>query len=185
MSVTQATPTREALLVEFPGYVRSQSAVVSTLGGLDAVTKAASGDNSVLQLRFRPEDPYTHPLYGERQAAKGLLLKIARKSADSSQEGVKAEVLACVHTKFTFSGMADYQYLPQDLSKSGTASSSSAGPYGEETLPLLCVPPLYTKADVPLDYAFKNFRASDRPGVELSSWTSIAGNKTLLLQLHL
>lgn len=165
MSVTQPVPSREAFLVEFPGYVRNYQAAVNTLGGVDALTKAASSDDSVLQLRFRPDDPYAHPLYGERQAAKGLLLKIARKVADPSQGSVTAEVLACVNSKFTFSGMADYQYLPVDSSKSGKASSTTMGPYGEETQPLLCVPPLFTKADVPLDYAFKNFRASDRPGI--------------------
>lgn len=165
MSVTQPVPSREAFLVEFPGYVRNPQAAIQTLSGVDALTKAASSDDSVLQLRFRPGDPYSHPLYGERQAAAGLLLKIARKVADPSQHGVTAEVLACVHTKFTFSGMADYQYLPVDSSRSGKASSTSAGPYGEETAPLLCVPPLFTKADVPLDYAFKNFRASERPGI--------------------
>ena len=164
MSVTQPVPSRQAFLVEFPGYVSNPDAVVRTLGGIDALTTAANSDHSVLQLRFRPDDPYAHPLYGERQAARGLVLKLARKVADPGQEGVKAEILACVHSKFTFSGMADYQYLPVDSSKSGTASCSSVGPYGEETQPMLCIPPLFTKADVPLDYAFKNFRASDRPG---------------------
>jgi len=148
MSVTQPVPSREAFLVEFPGYFRNPQAAIQTLGGVDALTKAASSDDSVLQLRFRPGDPYSHPLYGERQAAAGLLLKIARKVADPSQHGVTAEVLACVHTKFTFSGMADYQYLPVDSSRSGKASSTSAGPYGEETAPLLCVPPLFTKDQV-------------------------------------
>ena len=174
MSVTQPVPSKEAFLVEFPGYVRNPQAVIQTLGGVDALTKAVSSDDSVLQLRFRPDDPCSHPLYGERQAAAGLLLKIARKVADPSQHSVTAEVLACVHTKFTFSGMADYQYLPVDSSLSRKASSTSAGPYGEETAPLLCVPPLFTQADVPLDYAFKNFRASERPGISpaLSSCTT-------------
>ncbi|DBA84225.1 TPA: hypothetical protein ACH3X2_006290, partial [Trebouxia sp. C0005] len=174
MSVTQPVPSREAFLVEFPGYIRNPQAVVQTLGGVDALTRAANSDDSVLQLRFRPDDPYSHPLYGERQAAAGLLLKIARKVADPTQHDVKAKVLACVHTKFTFSGMADYQYLPVDSSLSKKASSTSAGPYGEETAPLLCVPPLFTKADVPLDYAFKNFRASERPAsgkAKQASWT--------------
>ncbi|DBB15080.1 hypothetical protein WJX82_003450 [Trebouxia sp. C0006] len=173
MSVTQPVPSKEAFLVEFPGYVRNPQAVIQTLGGVDALTKAVSSDDSVLQLRFRPDDPCSHPLYGERQAAAGLLLKIARKVADPSQHSVTAEVLACVHTKFTFSGMADYQYLPVDSSLSRKASSTSAGPYGEETAPLLCVPPLFTKADVPLDYAFKNFRASERPAsgkAKQASW---------------
>jgi len=83
--------------------------------------------------------------------------------------------------------MADYQYLPVDSSRSGKASSTSAGPYGEETAPLLCVPPLFTKADVPLDYAFKNFRASERPGIspEMSSCTaSTTWQQCLIIARH-
>ena len=108
MSIEQHLPDRTAFLVEYPGYVRNVQAAVDTLGGIGAVTTTANSDSSVLQLRFRPDDPYSHPLYAERQSAKGLLLKIARKVADPSEASVKAEVLACVHSKFTFSGMADY-----------------------------------------------------------------------------
>ncbi len=57
MSVTQPVPSREAFLVEFPGYFRNPQAAIQTLGGVDALTKAASSDDSVLQLRFRPGDP--------------------------------------------------------------------------------------------------------------------------------
>ena len=162
MSVTHSVPGHEAFLVEFPGYVRNPDAIVQTLGGLEALTAASAAGDSVLQLKFRPTDPLAHPLYGERQATKGLLLKLSRTSNGSSQSGVTAEVVASVRSKFTFSGMADYQY--QSVASSSSAPPISEGPYGEETEPLLCIPPLFTKADAPLDYAFKNFRASDRPG---------------------
>ena len=165
MSVTQPVPDREAFLVEYPGYVRNPEAMVKTLGGLDGLTAASTGGDNVLQLKFRPDDPLTHPLYGERQTTKGLLLKLSRPSDVNSQCGVKAEVVASVRSKFTFTGMADYQY--QSVASSSSASRASEGPYGEETEPLLCIPPLFTKADAPLDYTFKNFRASERPGKAL------------------
>ena len=162
MSVTQPVPDREAFLVEYPGYVKNPEALVQTLGGLDRLTAALDSDNSLLQLNFRPTDPLAHPVYGERQPTKGLLLKLSRNSADTGRHGVKAEVVASVHSKFTFTGMADYQY--QSAVSTSSGAGPEAGPYGEETEPLLCIPPVFTKADVPLDYAFKNFRASDRPG---------------------
>ena len=162
MSVTQPIPDREAFLVEYPGYVQNPNAVTQTLGGVDGLTAASFGDNSLLQLKFRPDDPLAHPVYGERQPTRGLLVKLSRNAADTSQHGVKAEVVASVHSKFTFTGMADYQY--QSAASSSSGLSPVDGPYGEETEPMLCIPPVFTKADVPLDYAFKNFRASDRPG---------------------
>lgn len=162
MSVTQPVPQKEAFLVEYPGYVQNPEAVIQTLGGIDSLTAASHGDSSLLQLKFRPDDPLAHPVYGERQPTKGLLIKLSRNAADTNRNGVKAEIVASVHSKFTFTGMADYQYQSAVPSTSGLGPVD--GPYGEETEPLLCIPPVFTKADVPLDYAFKNFRASDRPG---------------------
>lgn len=162
MSVTQPVPQEEAFLVEYPGYVQNPDAVIHTLGGIDSLSAASHGDSSLLQLKFRPDDPLAHPVYGERQPTRGLLVKLSRNSSDTSRIGVKAEVIASVHSKFTFTGMADYQYQSAVPSTSGLGPVD--GPYGEETEPLLCIPPVFTKADVPLDYAFKNFRASDRPG---------------------
>lgn len=161
MSVTQPVPDEEAFLVEYPGYVQNADAVIQTLGGVDSLTAASHGDNPLLQLKFRPDDPLAHPVYGERQATKGLLIKLSRNAADASPNGVQAEVVASVHSKFTFTGMADYQY---QSAPSTSGLGAVDGPYGEETEPMLCIPPVFTKADVPLDYAFKNFRASDRPG---------------------
>ena len=165
MSVQQLVPESEAVLVEYPGYVQNVSAVTHTLGGSDALAAAVAGSSGVLQMRFRPEDPTCHPIFGERHTTNGLLLKVTRQTAGPDNADVSAKVVARVHSKFTFTGMADYQYLPQDPSCSGTASCTSAGPYGEETQPLLVVPPLFTKTDMPLDYAFKQFKASDKPGM--------------------
>ena len=165
MSVTQPVPDRGAFLVEYPGYVQNPDAVTQTLGGIDGLTAASHGETSLLQLKFRPDDPLAHPVYGERQPTKGLLIKLSRNFAETRQHGVKAEVVASVHSKFTFTGMADYQY--QSAASSSSGLSPMDGPYGEETEPLLCIPPVFTKADVPLDYAFKNFRASERPGTPL------------------
>ena len=162
MSLT--VPAAEAVLVEYPGYVRNIGAVERTLSGTNSLAEAVASSNSVIQMRFRPEDPTCHPVYGERQSTNGLLLKIARQAAGPGNAAVSAEVVARVQSKFTFSGMADYQYLPLDPSASGTASCTTSGPYGEETQPLLIVPPLFTKTDMPLDYAFKQFKASDKLG---------------------
>lgn len=167
MSVTQPVPDRQAFLVEYPGYVQNPGVVMQTLGGVESLTAASLGDDGLLQLKFRPDDSLAHPIYGERQPTKGLLVKLSRNPADTSQHGVKAEVVASVHSKFTFTGLADYQYQSAASSSSGLGPVD--GPYGEETGPLLCIPPVFTKADVPLDYAFKNFRATDRPSTALAS----------------
>lgn len=179
MSVTQPVPDREVFLVEFPGYVKSPDAVVHTLGGLKGLTAASTGDKSLLQLNFRPHDPLAHPVYGERQPTQGLLLKLSRTAADSDRQAVKAEVVASVHSKFTFNGMADFQYQSAVSSSSGLGPED--GPYGQETEPLLCIPPVFTKADVPLDYAFKNFRASDRGKVSSCTQQQQASHHTEVL----
>lgn len=79
-SVTQSIPDRDALLVEYPGFVSNQDAAIQTLGGLGAISAVAEGASSVLSLHLRPGDPLSHPLLGYKQKTNGLLLRISRKA---------------------------------------------------------------------------------------------------------
>ena len=132
------------IAIEFPGYVRNVDRATRMLGGLDGITAAVNtiGDKGLMRVSFRPDDPTCHPLIGDQQPVRGLLLRISRKKAPVSagEEGgsgavhaaasggagvghaepaaaaraPRVEIVGAVTTTFRFPGLADYQYLPVD-----------------------------------------------------------------------
>jgi hypothetical protein len=46
---------------------------------------------SFVKLRYRPHDPHSHPLFGERQKENGLLLRISRPRDQPAAGGVVQE----------------------------------------------------------------------------------------------
>eukprot|EP00798_Chlamydomonas_sp_ICE-L_P025870 gene25870-11540_t len=75
--------------------------------------------------------------------------------------------VARVNTTFRFDGLCDYQYLPIDPG-SRNARDYQQTPAGNEPKQaepsqvaesLMTMPPIFSKADVPFDYSFKQFHA--------------------------
>ena len=73
-------PKRTSFAVEYPGYVKNVQRMVETLGGVTAIADARTNNAPLLELRFRPEDPLSHPVFGDvHPTTSNLLLKITRK----------------------------------------------------------------------------------------------------------
>lgn len=179
-------PSAACVAVEYPGFVRNVGAALRTLGGADAVAAAASsskgpgeagsdtggGKPTYLKLNFRPDEPTSHAIYGERTNTRRLLLRIARPKQPQHPAGaagdggdgdaVTAQVVGRIPTTFRFTGLADFQYLPLDplLASRPTDrlpfdhAPDKAEP-AQAQQPFLLIPPLFSKLDEPQDYAFK------------------------------
>lgn len=80
-------PSNEVFAVHYPGYPSSTSRAIQTLGGSEAILKARSSKSNKLELRFRPEDPYSHPAFGEVHPCNNLLLKISKKKTSQPCDG--------------------------------------------------------------------------------------------------
>jgi len=70
--------------VEYPGYVQPTSVpeAVRTLGGKQALEKAfrkSSKPDAFLELRYRPNNPFAHPVAGEVVQTNSILLKIVKR----------------------------------------------------------------------------------------------------------
>ncbi|GAB2217952.1 hypothetical protein Droror1_Dr00001166 [Drosera rotundifolia] len=83
-SISGRIPSSEAFVIHYPAYPSSISRAVDTLGGDDAVTKARNSKSKELELRFRPEDPYSHPTFGRLYHCNNLLLRICRKPSGNN-----------------------------------------------------------------------------------------------------
>ena len=74
-------PQRDLVCVELPFRIRSTAKALATIGGEKAVGEATNDESKKLQLRFRPSDPNSRPIVGERVRSKKhtLLLRVRRK----------------------------------------------------------------------------------------------------------
>ncbi|KAG6410529.1 hypothetical protein SASPL_128590 [Salvia splendens] len=79
-SISGVLPSgREAFVVHYPGYPSSVDRAIETLGGMQQILKARAEKPNKLELYFRPEDPYSHPVSGELRPCTKFLLKFSKK----------------------------------------------------------------------------------------------------------
>ncbi|XP_058184245.1 uncharacterized protein LOC131301813 isoform X2 [Rhododendron vialii] len=78
-------PSTEAFAVHYPGYPSSTTRAVETLGGSEGILKARCLQSNKLELHFRPEDPYSHPVFGELQPCNNFLLRISKRKDRNGQ----------------------------------------------------------------------------------------------------
>lgn len=71
--------------VEFPGYVRPESVnkAIQHLGGQNAIEHAfkrnSTRSESFLELSWRPENPFAHPVSGNVVHSNNILLKVTKR----------------------------------------------------------------------------------------------------------
>ncbi|KAF8076188.1 RNA polymerase III transcription factor IIIC subunit-domain-containing protein [Lyophyllum atratum] len=113
--------------IEYPGYVRPTSVplAVSNLGGQstldDAFKRAASKQETLMELKLRPDQPFAHPVPGDVVATNNILLKVVKKRRRKrTDEGMDdgaigeytAEAVGIIPKTARFRSMVDYQYQP-------------------------------------------------------------------------
>uniref|UniRef100_A0A0D3EPP6 Transcription factor IIIC subunit 5 HTH domain-containing protein n=1 Tax=Oryza barthii TaxID=65489 RepID=A0A0D3EPP6_9ORYZ len=113
-AVSGAIPSAEAFTVHYPGYPSSPARAAQTLGGLPAIAKVRGSDPGArLELRFRPEDPYCHPTFGEPRISAGLVLRLSRPKGGTAPP--RAEVVARVRNAYHFEDNEDVMMLVPPL----------------------------------------------------------------------
>ncbi|OAY80178.1 General transcription factor 3C polypeptide 5 [Ananas comosus] len=180
-AVSGVLPACEAFAVHFPGYPSSPSRAVQALGGLSEIAKVRSSESGNLELRFRPEDPYCHPAFGELRPSASLLLRISKTKNDLS-----AEVMARVKHAYQFEGLVDYQHVlgvhaaearikkrPWDsIDATNSGKNGSVEMDGADIMML--VPPLFTSKDRPekivLNPSANLFSKNIQRGVVMHRW---------------
>ncbi|KAH8118324.1 RNA polymerase III transcription factor IIIC subunit-domain-containing protein [Phellopilus nigrolimitatus] len=112
--------------IEFPGYVEENSVpnAVQRLGGQAAIERAfkrnATKVESFLELSWRPEQPFAHPIPGSVVQSNNILLKVTKRRRKRKEvEGMGgtegdflAEAVGVITKTARFRGMADFQYSP-------------------------------------------------------------------------
>lgn len=78
--ITGTIPDRVAFAIDYPGYPSSLERAIETLGGEEGLGKVRTSESNFLELKFRPDDPFAHPAFGELRHSSDLVLRLSRKS---------------------------------------------------------------------------------------------------------
>ncbi|KAF5300326.1 hypothetical protein FQA39_LY11183 [Lamprigera yunnana] len=130
----QADLSRKLLCIEYPGIVDNLENMLESLGGLQSIEMAAGNYNRRLELKFRADDIFSKPTWGDKDYKCGLLVKItAHKTKSNEPSGssgneqdqnvFKYEAVAVVPMTFKFTRLCDFQYLPL-LPKDGSENEN-------------------------------------------------------------
>ncbi|KAJ2798304.1 tau 95 subunit of transcription factor TFIIIC, partial [Coemansia furcata] len=125
MAERKSLTERTAFSIEYPGIVNNTDKAILTLGGSDRVSRhATSGidERGPVQLRFRYNDPTSHPINGQKVATDNLLVKVTKrtrrlKSATGQVLGPEelvdedVEVVAVIDKTARFRKLADFQFV--------------------------------------------------------------------------
>ena len=99
-------PTSHFFSIEYPGYVRpeSVSTAIHSLGGQSSIDRAfrrsAPKEDALLELNFRPDNSFSHPLPGDLVPTNNILLKVVKRRLkrppddDGSQKDITGEYTA-------------------------------------------------------------------------------------------
>jgi general transcription factor 3C polypeptide 5 (transcription factor C subunit 1) len=96
-------PSTSFYSVEYPSYVSSMSSVpeaVRTLGGQPVLDQAFKKSLNIVELNFRPENLWSHPICGDVVPTGNLVLKVTkrRKKKDPNIMDVDADGVSLTGT---------------------------------------------------------------------------------------
>lgn len=133
-SISGVLPSNKVFGVNYPGYPSSIKRALVTLGGPEGIATARESPSNLLDLHFRPEDPYSHPVHGELVPCNNFLLKISKHNnnnnkiqpeivtishlkedetqiSEEPEDKICADIVGHVSEAYYFNGMVDYQHV--------------------------------------------------------------------------
>ncbi|OCB90890.1 hypothetical protein A7U60_g1915 [Sanghuangporus baumii] len=179
-------PTSQYYAVEFPGFVQdgSEKRAIEHLGGQAAIERVfkrnAPKSHSLLELSWRPENPFAHPVPGAIVNANNILLKVTkrkRKRRNGEELPIPegefvAEAVGVIPKTVRFRSMADFQYNPDpsdpvvqfrippekedyELPTDDMEVDGSSQPGPSKSNLRLIPPPVFTRQTLPQIYNYK------------------------------
>uniref|UniRef100_A0A3B4GSJ9 General transcription factor IIIC subunit 5 n=1 Tax=Pundamilia nyererei TaxID=303518 RepID=A0A3B4GSJ9_9CICH len=165
IKVNTKTVEPKLVCVEYPGVFSSADRMLATLGGEPKVTKTYSNPSKRLELRYRPQDPFCHSLYGNRVSSGNLLLRVRRRARknDPKDAEIHMDMLGVIGTTYKFMGLADFQCLAVH-SEGGKHTplydkiilrKPESQEFFEQPMPYFLPPPIFSRLDSPVDYFYR------------------------------
>ncbi|CAG8544001.1 680_t:CDS:10, partial [Ambispora leptoticha] len=174
-----SVPDKQFFVVEYPGRVKNIDKVLKTLGGQRGLNRAIN--ENLVELRYRVNDPFCHPINGDIVPTANFLVKVTRrrkkqkKNEDRQSESditdesnIKYEIKGIISKTCRFRGMADFQYIVNSDNPIRNFRKSlerfdvqeiEKFDYKTENEkikpPLNLPPPSFSRAECPMDYGYQ------------------------------
>ena len=93
-------------------HVEHVDRALCMLRGAEALAQASRDDAPNLTCHLRPDDPFSHPLFGELVPTPALLLRVTRRRSRSvdAPRTATVEVVGELQQSYRFAGICDFQY---------------------------------------------------------------------------
>ncbi|XP_050414774.1 general transcription factor 3C polypeptide 5 [Patella vulgata] len=166
---------KKFVCIHHPAVVENVEKAFETVGGLKSLAKTCNNQAKRLELKWRPDDNYCKPAYGNRISKDCLVMKVRRrrrKRVGGGEEGIddedvqyKVEVLGMTDIFYEFKNLVDFQYLPtiqpadgppySILDKLKITNFIPQQDYLYREVPLFMPPVIMSRMDVPMEYMFR------------------------------
>ncbi|KAM3589499.1 tau 95 subunit of transcription factor TFIIIC [Umbelopsis sp. WA50703] len=163
-------PDKEFLNVEYPGRVNNVDKALNNIGGINSLTKNHKENSKEIELKFRPNDPFSHGIVGNVVSTKNLVLKVTRQVKKSNPEeqvgDIKTEILGQIKKTCRFRGLADFQFLVPPENRIAKVKKAVVECDVDQMMQFnaadddynnleLVPPPLFTRLEFPFDYSYQ------------------------------
>lgn len=168
-SLVGVIPSDDWIALEYPAIVEDEAEVLKTLEGGEAVAQAEANGQNLVPVVLQPSNPLSHFLYAARSETKGLVIELTKHTQLDGSVKITSDVKARVSACYKFTGMNDFVFTPNGLpiEDQFLGSSDEAGGESRELgnlisedprfsqVPILNIPPLFSKLDCPVDSILK------------------------------
>ncbi|XP_035628124.1 general transcription factor 3C polypeptide 5-like isoform X1 [Oncorhynchus keta] len=165
-STLSLSEDNKLVCVEYPGIISNVDKMLESIGGIQGMSKTYADPSRRLELRFRPQDPFCHPVCGNRYPSTNLLLRMKRRvrKGNPKETQISMDILGVIGTTYKFQGMADFQYLAVHSAKDGSHTSlydkiilrkPENNEFFEQPVPLFLPPPIFSRLDSAVDYNYR------------------------------
>ncbi|KAI8372820.1 RNA polymerase III transcription factor IIIC subunit-domain-containing protein, partial [Radiomyces spectabilis] len=162
---------KKYLCVEYPAIVKNTHRAIDAMGGEKALA-ASLVHETPIELRFRPGDPFSHPINGDIVPSSKLLVKVTRrvKSGQPTEEAeIKTELLGTVSKTLRFRTLADFQYIVPETDRIARLKRAMIAGNAEEILNYRVPPddgeneadlhnippPVFSATEMPASYKYR------------------------------
>jgi len=159
---------KQILCVDYPGIVHNVDEMLDTVGGLSNLQKTFNLKNGRLELKFRPDDIYSHATFGDRVPVNNFFIKVIKKKFTNSDGAIQFKyetvIEGVIDSCYRFQSLAAFQYHPIDSSTNTHILKDilPTKPFLNDVTtfnsdaPLFILPTIFSRFDSPSDYAYRN-----------------------------
>ncbi|CAB1332806.1 unnamed protein product [Coregonus sp. 'balchen'] len=153
-SILSISEENKLVCVEYPGIISNVDKMLESIGGIQGVSKTYADPSRRLELRFRPQDPFCHPVCGNRFPSTNLLLRMKRRvrKGNPKEAQINMDILGVIGTTYKFQAKDGSHTSLYDKIILRKPENNE---FFEQPVPLFLPPPIFSRLDSAVDYNYR------------------------------